>query len=156
MYKQCYFTYEPDLTYAEKESKVLKDDFCKLKYGVSLILDSDNRVTIVNIHKGFLTSGFTMPKFLKNRIKSSLKNPCKIILLHDYLFEHMIVEEGMSPKSITRTGALRIFLSLLSRQEISKDDYNFIAFFATINSFLHFNKHKFYTYKRAIEETVLV
>lgn len=119
------FSYSNDgfVAYAGSASLMLEKDYWYLKTGLKVDITIGNDLYEVNIPKGYLTDGATVPRILWS-ICPKWDRSHKAVILHDYLCEYRIVTINGVPTQISREEVDRLFLFALRYEGLTKLKYS--------------------------------
>ena len=124
------------LSYADNASLLLGHDFWYLLEDVKIDFVLNNDHYEVNIPKGYLTDGASVPRLFWN-VFPQWDNTSKAVVLHDYLCEYGIARINGCEKIVPRIMVDKIFLEALRFEGITKIKYNIMYAAVRMHSNIH-------------------
>lgn len=118
-----------------------------------LVLIGLNKKTIVDVHRGFLTRGQSIPRLAKHFVEKWLGIDHFAVVLHDWLYEYLLIERNYSKRPITQLDAIEIFGRALETTDLPlwKQDV-LLALYYTSWAFRNVNEARHWPYKRYVED----
>lgn len=119
------FSYNNDgfVAYARNASLMLEKDYWYLKNALSVDIHMGVDLYQINIPKGYLTDGASVPRILWS-ICPKWDKAHRAVILHDYLCEYRIVTINGVPTYISREEVDRLFLYALKYEGLTKLKYS--------------------------------
>ena len=119
------FSYSNDgfVAYAGSASLMLEKDYWYLKNALKVDITLGDDLYEVNIPRGYLTDGASVPRILWS-ICPKWDKSHKAVILHDYLCEYRIATINGVPTQISREEADKIFLFALKYEGLTKLKYS--------------------------------